>query len=352
VSRDGTTPRSPRVGRLYVFGWPSDLGGADTRLAHTLPLWAEQMAVTVIPNDPRQLEERGWIDYLASIGAHAARLIDLPKKLDGSAIALCNPCFFTDRIAHRAKDRGLHVVWSSEMMWHHRGELAAVRDGVVDCVLFTSEQNRRALEPGYDRARPSIRRLVVENYVDPERFPYRERPVGDTFTVGRLSRPDPLKYPEDFPLFYEMLGLRTPRYRVMAWDSALARKYRWYPFGPAWTLLGAGAETALAFLHQLDAFVYPLGHDFRESWGRSAVEAMLTGLPIVVPRGHHFDSYLRHGETGFLCDGHAAFKDACRALEIEPELRRRIGAAARRFVVEELSDRQAHLAAWRAVFDG
>ncbi len=343
-------PTAPPRPALYVFGWPSHVGGADTRLVNTLPLWSEIADVTVVPNEPCRLSEQAWRDWLASRGAVARPWSELPARLTGFGLAMSNQRFFVDRLAHQAKERGLHVIWSSEMMWHHAGELEAVRDAVVDTVLYTSETNRAALEPGYLALGRMPAAVVVENYVDPDAFPFRTRAAGKAFTIGRLSRADPLKYPEDFPTFYELLGLRRPRYRVMAWDARLAHKYRWHPFGPEWELLAANAQPAAEFLASLDAFVYPLGHDFRESWGRAVVEAMLTGLPVVVPAGrHHFTTYLRNGETGFLCRDHADFAAACAGLEAEPDLRAKIGHAAHRFARDVLCDRAAHLRRWREV---
>jgi hypothetical protein len=104
--------------------------------------------------------------------------------------------------------------------------------------------------------------------------------------LGRLSRPDPAKYPLDFPVFYEELGLGEVRYRVIAWSPEVAKQYRWHRFGPEWELLPPRKESALRFLHSLDVFLYPLGHRIKESWGRAVVEAMLTGCVPVVPEGH------------------------------------------------------------------
>ena len=73
----------------------------------------------------------------------------LPRELHGLALALSNTRFFADKIAHRAKERGLRIVWSSEMMWHHEGELDAVREGVIDHLLYVSEFQKAALAPGY-----------------------------------------------------------------------------------------------------------------------------------------------------------------------------------------------------------
>lgn len=48
--------------------------------------------------------------------------------------------------------RGLRLLWGSEMMWHHPGELGAVAAGILEGVFYTSEVQREALGPGYAQA--------------------------------------------------------------------------------------------------------------------------------------------------------------------------------------------------------
>ena len=248
---------------VYLFGWPSFLGGADTKVAHLLRLLHRDFAFTVIPNDAPRLEEKVWTRELDQLGIAYTTLDRLPRRLKGAALAICNDRFFTDGIANQARDRGLRVIWSSEMMWHQQGELDAVKQGVVDKVLYTSEIQKRKLSPGYG----GLPSHITGNYIEPQAFPFIER-RNPTFAIGRLSRPDPAKYPEDFPVFYECLGLGDVRFRVMAWSEDLRRKYAWHRFDDRWDLLESEAEPQVRFLHSLDLFVYPLGHQFVESWGR------------------------------------------------------------------------------------
>jgi hypothetical protein len=339
-----------RFPQVYIFGWPSFLGGADTKVAHLLRLLHDRVDLTCIPNDERHLHDETWTRALDDLAVRYSTLDALPTKLDGVALAICNDVFFTGGLAGRAKERGLKVVWSSGMMWHHRGELEAVGAGLVDMVLYVSEFQRAALEPGYWSVRQDLPSAVTGNYIDPALFPVAARKPGP-FTIGRLSRPDPLKYPEDFPVFYERLELPETRFRVMAWDEALSHKYRWHRFDERWDLLPAGRESASSFLQSLDVFVYPLGHDFRESWGRSTVEAMLSGAVPLVPRGHQFEELLADGETGFICRDFLEWKERARQLWRDPALRGAMAARARTHAAAELCNADVHRKTWLAVLD-
>jgi glycosyltransferase involved in cell wall biosynthesis len=232
------------------------------------------------------------------------------------------------------------------MMWHHPGELKAVASGVVDKVLYTSEIQEAKLSPAYG-AVPSY---VVGNYIDPACFPYEER-IGDRFTIGRLSRAAPEKFSEDFPVFYERLGLPGARFRVMAWDTELSNKYRWHTFDERWDLLPAARETQVRFLHSLNLFVYPLGHQFIESWGRSTVEAMLAGAIPIVPTGHHLEHLVADGVTGFVCFEFEEFRARVNELHSDPHLRRTMSLAGRRHAEHDLCNRRKHLAIWKEVFE-
>src|ERR1043166_1241811 len=326
---------------LYLFNWPSNVGGADTKVTHLLLLLHRDFDITVVPNTREQLLQLRWRRFLKNLGVKAALLSDLPKKLRGTALSLCNGKFFTDGIACEAKCRGLRIVWSSEMMWHHPGEIAAAVSGLIDKVLYVSEVQRAALARWYGNL-PSA---VTGNYIDPRFFPFKERWRAprrfEEFVIGRLSRPDPAKFPDDFPESYERLnetrisrigakGIRVNsrnsrlRFRVMAWSEELTRVFAAERFRGRWELLHKEAESQVEFLHSLDLFVYDLGPRFSESWGRAVVEAMLTGaVPLVTgaPR-HHLRELVPYGVGGFLCTTPEEWRECAQRLREDESLRR------------------------------
>ena len=341
-SRSTQRKRRPAI---YVFGWPSFLGGADTKLAHLLRLIHGHFSITVIPNDAALLEQRIWTRELDSLGIQYTSLERLPARLTGFALSICNEGFFSSGIALRAKELGLKVIWSSEMMWHHQGELEGVKQGLVDKVLYTSEVQKKALAEGYG----DLPWAITGNYIEADSFPFRER-RNSTFTIGRLSRPDPAKYPEDFPVFYECLGLGDVRFRVMAWDAALRAKYAWHHFSQQWDLLEPEAERQVPFLQSLDLFVYPLGHGFVESWGRSTVEAMLTGAIPLVPPGHHLEHLIEHGKSGFVCHDFLEYQEHAQRLSRDYATRRSVARQCREHAEQVLCNAAEHLKTWQEVF--
>lgn len=74
--------------------------------------------------------------------------------------------------------------------------------GLVDKVFFVSEYQAKAFRSLYQ----GVTEVIIENYVQPDRFPYAER-RHKGIVLGHLSRPAPGKFPEDFPVFYEALEI-------------------------------------------------------------------------------------------------------------------------------------------------
>ncbi len=370
--------------RVYFFNWPSPVGGADTKLAHLLLLLGGQHEITVVPNDRRQMEQEEWVAWLARCGCRAALLDGLPDRLDGWAVSLCNEWFYRSGALFEARRRGLRIAWSSEMMWHFQGECAAVALGLVDAVLYVSLEQRRRLEPAYLHAlghrgaatrelddpeaehgwlraadsRPPVRWVTVGNFVHPEAFPFRQRggwrDEGLPFTIGRLSRPDPEKFPDDFPRSYQALGLTPPvRFRVMGWSEALGNRWATHTFDPCWDLIPTAGMPAAEFLGSLDLLVYDTGPRFSESWGRAVVEAMLSGAVPLVPADarHHLHRIVPHGIAGFHCAHQDDFARHARRLQASPGELASLSLQARRWAEENLCVPAGHRRRWDLLFD-
>ena len=167
------------------------------------------------------------------------------------------------------------------------------------------------------------------------------------FTIGRLSRPDPLKYPINFPTLYESLISNGERLKIQSWSSDLAAEYSWRYFRPdRWIFQEFGAEPANSFLQSIDVFVYPLGHRFIESWGRSTVEAMLTGCVPIVPSGHHLENLLVHGESGFVCQNDDDFIKWTRELCGDVSLFMKMSRSAAQYSRDVICNSEANCRLW------
>ncbi len=268
-------------------------------------------------------------------------ILELQELRGEQVVAICEPEFFVSGDCERLHSSGHRILWGNEMMHVFPGESDAYARRHIDHTLFVSEEQRQSFTPHIGE----VSHTVVGNFIHPDLFPFvqrnHERP-----TLGRLSRPDPSKYPVNFPLFYRDLLVPDARYRVKAWSADLATAFSWYPFGEDWELLSHDEGSAVTFLHSIDLFVYPLGHRFVESWGRSTVEALLTGAIPFVPAGHSFHHLIRHEESGFICGRYEDWRYYVAQVVADPSLRRRLGERCADHARRDLCGIDHHLELW------
>jgi glycosyltransferase involved in cell wall biosynthesis len=89
-------------------------------------------------------------------------------------------------------------------------------------------------------------------------------------------------------------------------------------------------------LNRCEVFVFP---SLYEGHPKALLEAMACGLPVVTTPVYGIRNLIKHGVNGFLCAGTSpgAIREALVEVLRDEELRRRIGAEARRFVVERFA---------------
>jgi len=94
-----------------------------------------------------------------------------------------------------------------------------------------------------------------------------------------------------------------------------------------------------ACLEMAGAFVFP---SLFEGWGAAPIEAMFKGLSCIVTRIEPILELFVDGETGLVVtpDSEAELTSAMMMLSRDPDLRRRLGAAARASAVERFDSRQ------------
>ncbi|MGE3290260.1 MAG: glycosyltransferase [Geminicoccaceae bacterium] len=122
-------------------------------------------------------------------------------------------------------------------------------------------------------------------------------------TVGRHSRPDPLKWPATRE---ETLRVYPPgdefRIRILGSDPSIARFLA--PVPANWELTPFGAMEVPRFLAGLDVYAFYHHPRWVEAFGRTVIEAMASGLPVLLPP--HFEPlfgdaahYAEAAEAGF-----------------------------------------------------
>jgi hypothetical protein len=300
-----------------------------------------------IPNDSFRLKEKHNIDFLKSHNVKIFNWDELPSKLNGIAISFCNFRLFLDSWRlERIKQSGLKFIWSNDMTWRLDEEIYAIKNGLVDALLYIDQYHQQdLLKEDYG----SQKYFFIDNYFDIESYPFFDR-SNSVFTIGKHSRPDYLKFSDDFPEVYS-LNIIPIKYKVMGVHKDFKERFSWFKFDDKWELMKANAQPTLEFLKSLDVYMYNSHQSFTETQCRATIEATLTGLPIIAPKKHNFFKQVIHGTTGFLFDSIEDSKEYAKELSKDNILRRNMGIKARDLNKSLWCDPQKHVEKWQKLFD-
>lgn len=337
---------------VFISGYPGDVGGANTECWHTVRLWRRfGVEVTLVPT---WRANSAWRTRLDAIGCRTVEaspdgLKDVPGLTGAVVVSFCNANFLA--AADRFRDLGCRVVWLNCMTWLFAEERKHYQcRGPFDRYVFQSRHQQEQLLPQLARfgVQPGQCRLVRGAFWWDE-FPLR--PLAHArktpLVVGRISRAAEDKYSSNTWPIYGRIP-HPVRARLMAWDARVERKLG---RPPAWAeCLPAGAETPQAFLASLHCMVQVNG-GAGENWPRSGLEAMSTGVPIVVQNQWGWREMVRHGETGFLCDSDDELAYHAARLGHDEDLRMHVAYQARRALEEELAQPEVLWAEWKRLLE-
>ena len=168
---------------------------------------------------------------------------------------------------------------------------------------------------------------------------WRERDgfAGDVPVIGRHGRADPVKWPLDpaeiLDAYPEDEAFRV---RVLGGGEIAVKRLGHQPAN--WDVLKFGAESPEEFLRTIDFFVYFHDPDLVEAFGRTILEAMASGVPVII--GEHFRPTFADAA---LYTTPARVAGLVSELYSDPEQYRRVVRRARQFA-ERRYGHQSHLA--------
>lgn len=338
---------------LFISGYPGDVGGANTECWHTVRLWRRfGLDVTFLPT---WKANTAWRDRLDAIGCRTIEttpegLKDVPLLAGSVVVSFCNANFLA--AADRFRDLGCPIVWLGCMTWLFAEERRHYqRRGPFERYVFQSHYQQEQLQPQLARFGVAPEQChLIRGAFSWDEFPLRplEHPRGTPLVVGRISRAAEDKYSSNTWPIYRRIP-HAIRARLMAWDQRVQRK-----LGPPpdWAqCLPAGAERPQEFLSKLHCMVQVNG-GAGENWPRSGLEAMSTGVPVVVQNQWGWREMVRHGETGFLCDTDDELAYSAARLGYDEELRMHVARQARKALEEELANPEVLWAAWKRLLAG
>jgi len=333
---------------LFVIGYPSYLGGADTELWHTIKLWRRKgIAVNLIPTWHAQRE---WREKLNAIGATTyevdpSKLAEVPGLAGSPVVSFCNGEFLLH--AGKFRELGCPIVWANCMTWIFPKEIEHYeRHGAFEAYMFQSAFQRSCLLPTlHEHGVKDEQCFQIPGAFAVDEFPFNpssHRP-GEPFVMGRIARPDLDKWSSNLWSIYGSVQYTHRRARVMAWDNRLTQKCG---APPDWVEpLSANAEPSRKFLESLHC-MFPINGGARENWPRSGLEAMASGVPVVAQNQWGWQEMIEHGVTGFLGNDDCELAHYTAMLAHDEELRLEMALQARKRLVEELASSERIADQW------
>lgn len=340
--------------QVFVFGYPSSYGGADTELWHVMRLWkrfgVDVHLLTTQRPDPawrRRCTDHGFLTH--RIGGP-----NWQKQVDGISnapvVSFCNAEFFQRAIQFR--ELGCKLIWVNCMTYVTDAEKDLTRKiGPFDRYVFQSEfQQDCILRALSDLGVEKRHAWLVRGSLDASEFPFSPREHGsrEPFVVGRLARSDPDKWHRSTWSVFSKIGYRPIEARAMAWSPTVERKLG---TPPVWaTTLAACEESSLEFYRQIHALL-ALNGGARENWSRIGLEAMSAGVPVIAHDAWGWKEMIVHGESGFLAESPEEFAAHATTIANDEPLRRHIIQNARARLVEELANPKRIWSAWEQLFE-
>jgi glycosyltransferase involved in cell wall biosynthesis len=287
---------------IWVAGYPSFVGGADTELDHLIDLWRTHgVAVNLVPMFGCHAAMRAHCDERGCT-THEYRPDIFADKI---VISLCNGEFLTElaRIAEQGRPR--LVLWANCMTYVFDAELEAHDRGLIDFHLFQSDYQRRRLCPELESIR-EVRALdgyrpffnLANRAQDLSRH---DRPPDDYFGVGRISRDDGSKFhPETWMMLAKVSAPRPVKAFMLGFgDNAAEQCGQQPPCGWLdWMTWTPDTIPARELYRRIHVLMHLTGGS-RENWPRVVLEAWASGVVPVVDDDFGVAEMVTDGHDGF-----------------------------------------------------
>lgn len=344
--------------RVFVIGYPADVGGANTELWHTVKLWRRQgLEVTLIPAWHADAKWRARLDYIGceTLQVHR-RAFSLPR---GCVCAgFCHSVFVHQ--SARLQAEGCRLVYVPCMSgWADYEVRRHEEAGPFQAYVFQSRAQKQALWPLLRQHNvPASRCHLIRGAFDADEFPFRPLPhlPGEPFVIGRLSRPDPAKFAAKTWALYSWIRELVPglRVRIMGWSRTVEQKLG--PPPPWAECLPPRTESAVDFLGSLHCLVQANDRDpgnpkAVENWPRVGLEAMAAGVPVVADRRGGWCEMIRRRETGWLATTHEEMADYVAGAAHSEDLRLGVANRARAVLTADLANPKKIWPKWQALFE-
>jgi hypothetical protein len=329
---------------VWVAGFPSFCGGADTELDHLIDLFrTRDVAVNLVPMfgvDDRMRE---------SVLARGCSIDDYRGDVfrDRDVVSFCNGEFLGRLPEVMAFGPPARVIWFNCMTWLFDAERDAHKNGWIDVFGFQSAYQRRVLAPQLAEIGP-VHTFDYRPYFNVDRVQAGYQEWGDSYRVGRISRDDEAKFAPDMWRIFDRVLVPphlNKKVYILGYGENAAERCGPPPPGLDWLTWSPNAIQAEEFFRTISTVIHKTGGS-RESYCRVVIEAYAHHVVPIVELDYAFPEIVVHGETGFMTSDSDEMSYYASLLAHDPVRHRRMAEAGRRYLEEELMSGDACWQPW------
>lgn len=335
---------------LWVAGYPSTVGGADTELDHNIDLWrrygVEVHLVPLFGCDAKMqalCEARGCTTHQYHPAIFHDKIV----------VSFCNGEFLKKLPEIVEQGKPATVIWFNCMTWPFEAELEAHSNGWIDLFGFVSNYQKEWLFPKLEAIRPVHELAGYRPFFNPEnpsqQLKFNYHAPAEWFGMGRVSRDDGAKFSSDMWRIFDKVSSPLPtKTFVLGFGPHAKEKCGEPPAGLDWMTWLPGAIPVREFYGQLHILIHKTGGS-RESYCRVVPEAYACGVPVIVEDDYAFPDLVIDGVTGYRCQSSDEMSYRASELAFDEAKRKNMAHQAHDFLCHDLASAEKCWAAWQAV---
>jgi Glycosyl transferases group 1 len=342
--------RKVEMGRnaIFVYGFPSLWGGANTELHHQVYLWLSLgLEVHLIPPDAGYLNGPLHAEMMsAKVAIHQPNDFSAIER-DAPVLGYCSEEFLAN--IDLIRRYSTNTVWVNCMSNLWGAEKKRMAEGKIRTFLYQNQNICAAHAAVLSDLNRSVSAQFIHftPYFDSQRFPMIEHRCQEYFGCGRISRAAPEKYAKDILRIYEYFVAPKPKRGLfLGFDERCELKIG-KPFPWIRTARNQLHCSQSDFYRHCEIVLQPT--DTIENWPRVGFEAMSSGSILIVDDRGGWRGQISHGITGWLCGNERDFMYYASKMAYEPNHRLEMAHRARARV-QELAGKDVSQESWFKVF--
>lgn len=337
---------------LWIAGYPSFVGGADTELDHNIDLWRQyDIDVNLVPMfgcDPKMQK---------ICDDRKCRTIPYHKAIfkDKIVVSFCNGEFLKRLPEIMEYGKPKQVIWFNCMTWLFNEEIIAINNKWIDLHGFVSEYQKNTLQLQIQQKTGKDINILegykpyfnINNLSQNLEFIYRS--PKNHFCMGRVSRDDGAKFSQDmWNIFYKVNAPLPTKTFILGFGPNAFAKCGQAPNGLDWQIWSPGAIPVKELYSKLHCLIHKTGGS-KESYCRIVPECYAAGVPMIVENNYAFKELVVNNETGFLCDSSDEMSHRASELAFNEVLRKKIIYNAHSYLIDTISNQYKCILPWLSI---